>query len=179
MRYNVSQLLKAYTGETRHYQLQEDIGDLDLTIKPLTDLTGAVEFIRTNEGILVRANLRTTVELTCSRCLTDFAYPVRFGLEEEFRPTIDIMTGARLPQPEDSDPASLIDIHHILDLSEVVRQELSLAVPMVPLCRSACRGLCPNCGKNWNEGDCECHEQEMDPRFAVLRSLLDESEIKE
>src|SRR5581483_633977 len=100
MRYNVSQLLKAHTGETRHYQLQEDIGALDPAIKPLTDLTGTVDLIRTHDGILVRADLRTTDELTCSRCLTEFGYPVRFRIEEEFLPTIDILTGARLPVPE-------------------------------------------------------------------------------
>ncbi|HZQ07047.1 MAG TPA: DUF177 domain-containing protein [Anaerolineae bacterium] len=174
MRYNVSQLLKSNTGTARHYELHEDIRDLDPTIKPLTDLNGTVELIRTNDGILVRANLYTSVELTCSRCLTEFAMPVRFRIEEEFHPTIDILTGARLPQPEDVDPATQIDIHHILDLSEIVRQALTLTLPMVPICRTACKGLCPNCGQNWNEGDCDCTDEELDPRFAVLRKLLDE-----
>lgn len=174
MRYNVSQLLKSHIGETRHYQLQEDISTLDPAIKPLSDLTGAVEMIRTHDGILVRADLRTNVELTCSRCLTEFGFPVRFRIEEEFLPTLDILTGARLPVPEDADPAVLIDMHHILDLSELVRQGLTLALPMVPICRSSCRGLCPHCGANWNETDCDCETDELDPRFAELRKLLDE-----
>lgn len=176
MRYNVAQLLKGHVGETRHYQLQEDISELDPSITPLSDLVGTVDLIRTNEGILVRANLRTTIQLTCSRCLTEFAYPVRFQVEEEFHPTIDILTGARLPQPDDADQATLIDIHHILDLSEIVRQNLTLALPMVPLCRNNCRGLCPNCGKNWNEGDCDCTSEELDPRLAALKDLLEETD---
>lgn len=176
MRYNVSQLLKEHVGATRHYQLQEDISDLDRSLKPLTDLVGNVDLIRTNEGILVRADLRTNVELTCSRCLVQFSMPVRFKIEEEFHPTIDILTGARLPQPDDADEATQIDAHHLLDLSEIVRQDLTLALPLVPLCRNDCKGLCPNCGKNWNEGDCECADVEMDPRFAILKQLLDEPE---
>jgi len=174
MQYNVSQLLKSHIGELRHYQLQDDISGLDPAIKPLSDLTGNVELIRTHDGILVRADLRTTVELTCSRCLTEFGYPVRFRIDEEFLPTLDILTGARLPVTVDTDPALLIDIHHILDLSEVVRQGLTLALPMVPICRNNCRGLCPNCGTNWNEKDCDCETDEIDPRFAELRKLLDE-----
>ncbi|MBI4670573.1 MAG: DUF177 domain-containing protein [Chloroflexi bacterium] len=174
MRYNVSQLLKGHVGETRHYQLQDAIPDLDPAIKPLTDLVGVVDLIHTNEGILVRANLRTTIELTCSRCLTEFAYPVHFQVDEEFHPTIDIVTGARLPQPEDADQATQIDIHHLLDLTEIVRQGLTLTLPMAPLCRNNCRGLCPNCGKNWNEGPCDCKTESLDPRLAALKNLLDE-----
>lgn len=176
MRYNVSQLLKEHVGATRHYQLQEDISELDPSLKPLTDLVGNVDLIRTNEGILVRADLRTNVELTCSRCLVQFSMPVRFRIDEEFHPTIDILTGARLPQPDDADEATQIDAHHLLDLSEIVRQDLTLALPLVPLCRNDCKGLCPNCGKKWNEGDCECADVEMDPRFAILKQLLDEPE---
>jgi uncharacterized protein len=84
------------------------------------------------------------------------------------------MTGARLPQPEDADIATQIDDHHILDLSEIVRQDLALALPMVPLCRTACKGLCSNCGQNWNEGDCDCETEELDPRLIVLKELLDQ-----
>lgn len=174
MRYNVAQLLKSHTGATRQYDVHEDIGDLDPALKPLSALNGHVELIRTADGILVRGNFYTNVELDCSRCLDTFSMPVKFRVDEEFFPRIDILTGARLPVPEDAEPANLIDIHHILDLSEVVRQSLVLAVPMVPLCRAACQGLCPNCGKNWNEGPCDCHEEELDPRFAALKQLLDE-----
>lgn len=174
MRYNISQLLKGHIGETRHAQLQSEITDIDPAIKPLSDLNGTVDLIRTNDGILVRANLHTTVELTCSRDLVEFAYPAHFAIEEEFYPTIDIITGARLPQPEDADQAVQIDIHHILDLTEIVRQALMLALPMVPVCRNNCKGLCPNCGKNWNDGDCDCKTEELDPRLAALRDLLDE-----
>lgn len=175
MRYNVSQLLKEHVGATRHYQLQDDIAGLDAAIHPLADLSGAVDMIRTNDGILVRANLYTTVECTCSRCLTEFAFPVRFEIDDEFHPTIDILTGARLPQPEDSDEATLIDEHHILDLSEIVRQDLNLALPMVPVCRNNCQGLCPVCGKNRNDEMCEHATDDVDPRFAKLQELLDES----
>lgn len=175
MRYNVSQLLKGHVGETRHYQLQNDIADLDPAIHPLTNLNGAVDMIRTNEGILVRANLYSTIELTCSRCLGAFAFPTRFQIEEEFHPTIDILSGAHLPQAQDTDTATLIDAQHTLDLTEIVRQDLTLALPLAPVCRNNCQGLCPVCGKNRNQEVCDHHDDDVDPRFAKLQALLDES----
>jgi uncharacterized protein len=177
MRYNVSQLLKEHVGATRQYQLHQDIVELDPSLKPLTALNGTVDMLRTNEGILVRADLHTTVELTCSRCLAQFAMPIRFKMEEEFRPTVDIVTGARLPVTDEMDEATMIDANHLLDLSELVRQDLTLALPLVPLCRNDCRGLCPNCGTNWNESECDCSSETMDPRFQILRQLLDEPDI--
>lgn len=178
MRYNVSQLLKDHVGAMRDYQLHEEITELDPSLKPLTALNGNVDLIRTNDGILVRANLYTNVELTCSRCLTQFATPVRLKIDEEFLPSIDITTGARVAKTDDTDEATMIDIHHLLDLSEVVRQDLMLALPIVPICRNDCQGLCASCGQNLNEGDCDCTEEQLDPRFAALKQLLDESKLQ-
>lgn len=173
MRYNVSQLLKSPTGTVRHYKIHEDIADLDPAITPLSTLDGELSMIRTVDGVLVSGDLHTSVELACSRCLDLFAKPVRFSVEEEFHPTIDILTGAKIPQTEEDEPETRIDAHHILDLSEIMRQNLLLALPMYPICRSKCKGLCPNCGRNWNEGPCDCTLEQIDPRLAVLKQLLD------
>ncbi len=174
MRYNVSQLLKSSTGATRNYKLHEDVGELDPAITPMSTLDGEITMIRTADGILVRGDLYLTAELACRRCLDLFSAPIRFTIEEEFHPTIDIVTGAKLPRTEDDDAATEIDAQHMLDLTEVVRQNLMLALPMYPVCRSRCQGLCPNCGQNWNEGPCDCSLEEIDPRLAVLKQLLEE-----
>jgi uncharacterized protein len=173
MRYNVAQLLKDESGQTRQYGLHEEISQLDPSIVPLTTLDGNLQMIRTADGILVTGVLRSSVELTCSRCAEEFSMPLQFRLEEEFRPTIDIETGATLPLPIDDEEATRIDEHHILDLTEVVRQDMLLAIPPFPVCRSKCAGLCSVCGQNWNEGPCECATEEIDPRLQVLKNLLD------
>ncbi len=174
MRYNVAQLLKEQSGHTRRYTLHEDIGHLDADITPLSTLDGNIQFIRTADGILVVGSLHCSLELTCSRCLEPFTFPLQFTLEEEFRPTIDIVTGAYLPLPADADIATQIDARHTLDLTEVVRQNILLALPLNPICRTACKGLCPICGKNLNEGTCDCAHNEIDPRLQSLKRLLDE-----
>lgn len=174
MRYNVAQLLKDQTGQTRQYALHEEINALDPEIAPLSSLDGKIQMIRTADGVLVTGSLHSSIELTCSRCADPFSMPLQFKIEEEFRPTIDIVTGATLPLPDDDEQATRIDEHHIVDLTEVVRQDMLLAIPPNPVCRSKCAGLCPICGKNWNEGPCDCKDEGIDPRLQVLKQLLDE-----
>lgn len=173
MKFNVAQLLKEQTGGVRNHRLHEEIQGLDPDIVPLSALDGSIQLIRTADGILARGSLNMSVELVCSRCLEPFSMPLRIAVEEEFRPTIDIATGASLPHMDEDEVATAIDDHHILDISEVVRQDILLAIPPAPICRSACVGLCPQCGKNWNEGPCECKDEATDPRFDALRTLLD------
>ncbi len=173
MKFNVSQLLKEQSGGVRQYALHEDIHQLDPDIVPLSTLDGSIQLIRTSEGIFARGNVHASVELTCSRCLEQFSMPVQFRIEEEFHPTIDITTGAALPILEEEDTATVIDAHHILDLTEVVRQNILLAIPPYPVCRSQCAGLCPQCGQNWNEGPCDCKNDTVDPRMQALKSLLE------
>ena len=71
--------------------------------------------------------------------------------------------------PPDS-PTIGVDVH--LDLGPEVREDFLLSIPMHAVCRPDCKGLCPQCGANWNEGPCDCREEQIDPRLAVLAQLL-------
>jgi uncharacterized protein len=173
MRFNVAQLLKEQSGQTRQHTLREDISRIDPDIIPLSTLDGNIQMIRTADGVLVLGQLHASVELVCSRCLDEFSLPLQFNLEGEFRSTIDVVTGAALPISEEDDAATQIDDHHELDLSEVVRQDILLTLPPNPICRTKCLGLCPTCGKNWNERSCDCQNDEIDPRWQSLKKLLD------
>jgi uncharacterized protein len=128
----------------------------------------------TGDGILAQGDLSAELTLPCSRCLEPVAVPIDVELEEVFTPTIDVITGQAIKLEED-DRALWIDEHHILDLSEVLRQDVLVAVPMHPVCREDCRGLCSTCGQNLNEGSCNC-APEPDPRWASLAALLNQNE---
>jgi uncharacterized protein len=171
MRFNVAQLLKEPVGSTRKYHLAEDIQDLGGEVKLTHPIEGAIRLIHTIEGVLVSGQLHTEVELTCSRCLESFSTVIDFTLEEEFRPTIDINTGGKLPSVDGEDEATLIDGQHIVDLLEVMRQDILLALPSHPLCKPDCAGFCSQCGQNLNEGPCTCEKPLGDPRWEVLRTL--------
>jgi uncharacterized protein len=157
MQINVAQQLKSAIGSVRDYDVSETI---DVTGDGNGSLVqGRVSLTRTDRGILVKGKLESEVELGCSRCLNLFNCPIIINIEEEYFPTIDMVSGARLPVPDE--PGSFtIDERHILDLTEAMRQCTLLAIPMKPLCREDCAGLCPNCGHNLNQGPCSCPPQE-------------------
>ncbi|MEP7198731.1 MAG: DUF177 domain-containing protein [Chloroflexota bacterium] len=171
MQFNVAQLMKERTGATRNYAVRENIENLDPDLVVLDELAGDIQLLRTIDGVLATGELTTTAGLVCDRCLTPFAQPLRIDLADEFKPSLDMVSGASLPIRDD-DEGNVIDAHHILDLQEVVRQRLLLEQPLHPLCRDECRGLCPHCGQNLNEGRCACDEPTTDPRWAALRELL-------
>jgi uncharacterized protein len=179
MEYNVAQLLKGPTGAEKRYQLSEEIRDLDPDLEPTGPLVGPVKLMRTSQGILVTGKLRTTLRMTCHRCLEPMVGEVELDLEEEFHPLARFAEATLDEVPEEEfDEALMIDEHHVLDLREVIRQGLWLAAPMEALCGPDCAGLCPRCGGNRNLGECICTEPVMDPRWAALQALLsDESKL--
>lgn len=184
MQYNVAQLLRAQTGAIRRHEVDEPAEDVQAVldgdgVNAHGPLHGAVTLMRTTDGILVTGSLETTVQLTCDRCLESFDETVILEVKENFRPTVDIDSGAALPPVKGEELATLIDEHHILDLSEVVRQLILLETPMHPVCRPNCSGLCPQCGQNLNEGQCDCETQTVDPRWSKLQSLLDDMEVEQ
>jgi uncharacterized protein len=125
----------------------------------------ALEAQRAGADIVVRGRLATAVEMSCRRCLQD----VVVGLDEPvslvFTPGLDPTEAAR--QELYPLPARARE----LDLRAAVREHLLLAVPQYALCREACRGLCPRCGTDLNEGPCACRVEDTDERWARLRNL--------
>ena len=87
---NVSQQLKAPIGSTRNYVVNE-IVDIAHGNSPVQ---GEVRLMRTDRSILTKGRLQTEVELTCSRCLSLFTFPLTLNIEEEYFPTTDVVTGA-------------------------------------------------------------------------------------
>ncbi|HFD39617.1 MAG TPA: DUF177 domain-containing protein [Anaerolineae bacterium] len=173
MRYNVAQLLMGPTGGQRVYDLEADIHGLDPEIKPLRPLSGTVTLMRTSQGILATGTLRTSLVAQCRRCLELCDTEIEIDLEEEFYPAVHFAEAPLDEMPEENwDEALQIDEHHVLDLSEVIRQDLLLAIPMQTLCKPDCAGLCPRCGGNRNLGECTCEEEAIDPRWAALQVLI-------
>jgi uncharacterized protein len=166
MQINVAQLLKSDQGTTRVVQVDDIFEDESGKIP----VSGELKLTLINKRILVQGRLVIEVGLTCSRCLKTFKYFIPLDIEEEYYPTIDVHTGSKLPSPEETG-AFKIDEHHILDLTEAIRQYKMIALPMKPLCDEECAGICPTCGKNLNEEKCDCPTNEIDPRWAELLKL--------
>jgi len=173
-RFSVSQLLQEPTGAVRQYELDDAQLVVDETLR-MQPVKGRVRLTRTPNGILADATAQGNVEFECGRCLTQYLHPLSLKFSEEYFQTVNVTTGARLPAPEEDDPF-LIDETHKLDLGDALREYALLNMPPAPRCREDCQGLCPQCGKNLNEGQCDCEPEIIDERFAALNKLLRESD---
>lgn len=120
---------------------------------------------RRSEVYAIRYAADFEIRMKCSRCLA----PVTQTYHREFSHTI-------LEREQDEDLAGefVTAPNGELDLDELVTADLLFELSGVPLCDESCRGLCPKCGKNLNEGGCGCDLSEPDSRFDVLRKLLEE-----
>lgn len=160
MLFNVSQLLREGVGATRRYTLAPEL--------PVHQ--GAVELVRTPQGVLVRANVDVVEDAVCSRCVVPFGYPLHLQFEEVFVQLYDVQTGARLDVDRDLDSFT-IDDHHTIDITEAVRQYSEMAAALQPLCREDCPGLCVVCGQDLSVRQCGCETTRSDPRWAALEAL--------
>lgn len=121
--------------------------------------------------VLVRGALAVRVPLTCGRCLEPFQLRVAPAVDTRFVPSPRGRAEER--ELEADELETDVYEHDLLDIGALVVTEATLGVPMKPLCREGCRGLCPVCGGNRNLSPCACEARMPDPRWAPLRGLAD------
>lgn len=117
--------------------------------------------------IFMEGHLKTTFVLTCSRCANDMDYPV----DEFFTPMF-----IRGREPKDLKASDLSsDATYFqsdeLDLSEVLREQMVLAIPYQSVCSPQCKGICPECGQDLNVGSCQCEKRETPSPFLKLKTF--------
>ncbi len=171
--FNVAGLLHEPAGAVRDVQLRDRYVALGPDIELAGPLDADLRLQRTNRGVLARGSVRAPLRRTCARCTDAFVEDVRVAVDEEFLPTIDPESGARLPTDVDEPVSTLhIDEHHEINLGDVFHDELALTEPMHPLCRPDCPGLCVECGERLDTGAHAHAADEIDPRLAGLAALL-------
>lgn len=175
MRFKVGQLIREPVGSSRDYVIGQPAKELPSDLPVVGLLRGRLRLVRTAAGVLASAEIEAMLQLTCGRCLEGFDAPLRFTFDEEYLPTVDILTGHRLPPPQE-EGIFTIDGNHILDITEAVRQYTLIGLPMKPLCREGCAGLCPQCGRNLNLSRCDCRVAE-NLRWSKLKEVLATSRL--
>lgn len=160
----------AITGEVPVEAITVDNG-LAVMVSPV-DLDA--RFQTSRRGVDLYARLRTRVTLTCVRCLARFETPI----SREFRLTFVRRSGdeptraVQRTSPDGAGGDGDADLYPLeggtVDLAEVVREQVDLDLPMKPVCRDDCRGLCAQCGTDLNEKPCRCPEAPSDPRWVGL-----------
>jgi len=160
LKLNVGFLLTAGPGHSHDSELAIP------TVRVSEDLLleyvqGPLRLSRTKEGILVQASLCTMVYDECYRCLEPIEHTVTVEIEELYT------------YHSQSDTEFNINDDAILDLAPLLRAEVLLNASQRALCQTDCRGLCSGCGANLNHTACTCDLDDIDPRLARLKELLD------
>ena len=124
-------------------------------------LQGDLRVDNLESRLVVRGDLRATGTAECDRCLAEFALGFDVPVE------LVVLRDAG-EETEDGDTPVVHQRDGVLDLTETLREATVLAAPQVKVCREGCRGLCPHCGKDLNEGDCDCEDDDIDPRWEGL-----------
>jgi len=153
LRFNFGFLLEADYGTSRRIELDYPSIQLsdDVTLTPL-------------QGTLM-GRLESSMSLDCVRCLDEAIVPLEIALDELYYYPPQVAPPGEHRVGEDG----------MIDLAPLVRELSLLALPIKVLCRPDCLGLCQECGANLNLGDCGCDESDIDPRLAMLESLLKNS----
>ena len=123
----------------------------DEYLSPFAGLRYDLFVQRLGGELLVRGSLEQDFTAACSRCGADFDFTVKVP---------DFVVSVEVDEKDE-----------FTDLTNDLRESIILALPTYPVCREDCRGICPTCGKNLNEGSCSCVREERDGRWAVLDSL--------
>lgn len=151
-------------GESEEFEFSLDLSQTEIWAhKPLPAPVLIKGRVQNRSSIVTLAyNASMTLQTFCDRCLAPFEKPVEFSFE---------YTLVRELQDTEQDEYILIE-GDFLDLGELCESDIVLNLPLKFLCRDDCKGLCPICGVNLNQTDCDCLKQQIDPRLAALKGLL-------
>lgn len=162
LRLNVGFLVSSAVGVSRDFSFDYEkmrLGD-DLTV---FDFAGTATFSRTQQGLLLQGSFTLKMKLECVRCLDEYLQTVIFTFTDLYAFDKRSLSESNLLVPEEGQ----------IDLSPLLREYALLEIPIQPLCRPDCKGLCPVCGENLNRVDCGHRRGEDESPFAALKDLLE------
>lgn len=131
---------------------------------------GAAELIGSTQEIRVRGRLEVAMEAECDRCLETAAFPIGADFDLLYRPERPGSTGEEMELHEGDTEVGYYRGGGI-ELKDILREQILLALPMQRVCSEDCKGICAVCGGNRNQRDCGCRTPELDDRWAGLRNL--------
>jgi DUF177 domain-containing protein len=153
--------LRRHPGHREELSVRAPLAGLEVTasrVPPREPVSLDVTLEAIEGGIAVAGTVRAAWVGECRRCLGEVSGEVTASVSEVF-----------VREPEEGEAYPILG--DVIDLEPLAREAVVLALPLVPLCSAACKGLCPGCGADLNAGPCGCPPAESDPRWAALDAL--------
>ncbi|MGB9607100.1 MAG: YceD family protein [bacterium] len=174
MKLDLSELIKS-AGAVIPFHLEEEIEVEGVEL--LSPVIADCKFSNTHRSIVIECEFDTSYMAECVRCLKHFPYHLHFAFQEAYTRQDLMLDSKGNLLTEDEDIRSVFE-GYVLDLSELLRQNIIIALPVAPLCSPDCKGLCPKCGKDLNEGECDCEKKKIDPRWQKLSEYKSKGGMK-
>jgi DUF177 domain-containing protein len=162
--------LEGSKGDFAHVYQPDDLNPVDERVSLIEPATVSGKVRLAGNEVFVNGHVETRAQVECDRCLQ----PVETAVNTDF--ALEYITG---PEYESSGVAELTEAAmsvsvfdgEAIDVDEIVKEQVLLAVPARMLCREDCKGICPECGTDRNTGNCNCTTDDIDPRWAALKNL--------
>ena len=172
MRIELDKLEGTDTSFAHRYEPEEIVLDEEharLTKPP--EVSGRI--IRKGHEVRLRGKITAGAEVDCDRCLKTVAVPVETDFDVKYIPAADYRSSDAAELQEEDLSVSFFE-GKTIDVDELVREQVLLAMPARALCNEECKGLCPVCGANRNTDSCNCDSREIDPRWERLKAVKSE-----
>jgi uncharacterized protein len=170
--------LEEVPDEGLHLDWKEELPALSSYLKNLSridfdfesSLDSVADITKAGKAVLVRGGVKTVLHLRCVRCLKEFPYPLATKFELTLLPLKEASVSDEVELREEDLESGFFDGSEI-HVSEIACEQVFLEIPIQPLCREECKGLCAVCGKDLNVSTCECRKEAFESGFSALQKL--------
>ena len=169
MQLDLTRYRQALGSFSRTFQPQEVADEAD-SYRIVAPVVLEFEIHKDKDKFRLVGRVQTQLDLACSRCVEPFGLAVDAPFDIRYLPASEASTEVDR-EIEENDLETSYYRDDQVDLNELIREQFYLVLPMKPLCREDCRGLCVHCGTNLNVASCECAPAWEDPRLAPLKGL--------
>jgi uncharacterized protein len=162
--------LEGSKGDFAHVYQPEELNPVDerVSLTAPAAVNGKVRL--SGNQVFVSGHVEARAQVECDRCLKPVELPVNADFTLEYISDSDYETARAVELTEAEMSVSVFD-GEAIDVDEIVKEQILLAVPTRMLCREDCKGICPECGIDRNTGECNCVTNDIDPRWAALKDL--------
>jgi DUF177 domain-containing protein len=162
--------LEGSKGDFAHVYQPDELNPVDERVSLIAPAAVNGKIRLSGNEVFVNGHVETRAQVECDRCLKPVELPVNVDFTLEYISDSDYESIEVAELTEDEMSVSVFD-GSAIDVDEIVKEQILLAVPTRMLCREDCKGICPECGNDRNTGECNCVTNEIDPRWAALKNL--------
>jgi uncharacterized protein len=162
--------LEGSKGDFAHVYQPDELNPVDERVSLIAPAAVNGKIRLSGSDVFVSGHVETRAQVECDRCLKPVELPVNADFTLEYISGSEYESSEVAELTEDEMSVSVFD-GSVIDVDEVVKEQILLAVPTRMLCREDCKGICPECGNDMNTGECNCVTSDIDPRWAALKNL--------